>query len=669
VPQLTGQVPPLLRPAGSEGVGEGSITGGSSRQPQQQQQQQQHQPHPPHRRLPQHHGLPPHVPLLAEALTIIAAHCRRRQLLPHEAARLQRLLLRALLPALAPHAAAVGWKQLSRAVYALGLCLSSSWGEGDDGDDGDDGGDDAAAHGSAGGDVGDSQHGSASTAAAAAAAAAATSTRAWVRRLLPHLPPKRMSAGALLAAWQGCGLAGVLPPRAWLDSAAAAALRHLRAGRFDGKDSAGLLQACAALGYGPPAWLMAALVEHLQQHLGRLTPADLAGVLSALQDVGWRPSDTWLRLWSEVSSRALAGMTLNQLAAAAGALAGTGYTPGPWWARRLAAAARPLLPTAGADALLLLLHSLASLRAGAPDPGWVHEAYGHLAQQRGALSLRQLADAAHVLGSLRPLPPALLATHRAWLAGCLAAVGAWQQGSGGAAGDDAAAGAAAQRASAVATSAASALSRQELLYLLYAAARLHLAPGPALLAAALGRLQRELPLCGPAQLGGCLTVFCYWYKREQQQQQQQQQQQGAAGTAPAGAPGMPGALLPPPSSRSGGGAVANLQQVHDCLLAVCACAAQFSDEGLLQLLLTCAGAGLPPSPSPEQGGRSEQGAASMQGCIDGLSALLVSRLRRMSLTQLSHVKRALQGRSATAAGLGWYGALLAQASAALAARV
>ena len=43
---------------------------------------------------------------------------------------------------------------------------------------------------------------------------------------------------------------------------------------------------------------------------------------------------------------------------------------------------------------------------------------------------------------------------------------------------------------------------------------------------------------------------------------------------------------------SSGGAVAILWlQVHDCLLAVHACAAQFSDEGLLQLLLTCTMAG------------------------------------------------------------------------------
>lgn len=135
-----------------------------------------------------------------------------------------------------------------------------------------------------------------------------------------------------------------------------------------------------------------------------------SGVLSSLQDLSYRPSDTWLRVWCEVSSRHLRGMSIDQLAAAAGALAWTNYSTKPWWGRRLTAAALPLLPVATADELLLLLHSLLSMRL-AVEPGWVHEAYCHLARQRQGLGLSQLADAAHVLGSMG-LPPDLVKVHR-----------------------------------------------------------------------------------------------------------------------------------------------------------------------------------------------------------------------------------------------------------------
>jgi hypothetical protein len=44
-----------------------------------------------------------------------------------------------------------------------------------------------------------------------------------------------------------------------------------------------LLQACAALDFRPPGWLMVPLVSALQQQLGLLTPADLAGAGSRQQ--------------------------------------------------------------------------------------------------------------------------------------------------------------------------------------------------------------------------------------------------------------------------------------------------------------------------------------------------------------------------------------------------
>jgi hypothetical protein len=335
------------------------------------------------------------VPLLVEALNTISWHCKRQQLLPAEAVQLQALMLQVLLPALQPHLHAVGWKQLARVVYALGSCYSSSWEQEQEEEEQEEEGNDDAS--------GDAQISSSQQQAAAAAASAA-----WVERLLPLLPPKRLSAGALLASWQGCALHEVAPPPAWLESACWAAHRHLSA--LDANDTSGLLQACAALDFSPPGWLMVPLVARLQQQLGLLTPADLAGVLSALQDLSYRPGDTWLRVWSEVSSRHLAGMSIDQLCAAAGALAWTGFSPPPWWGRRLLAAARPRLPTASPDELLLLLHALTVLEV-APEPGWVHEAYCHLARARQALSLRQLADAAHVLGSLS-LPRRLVQAHR-----------------------------------------------------------------------------------------------------------------------------------------------------------------------------------------------------------------------------------------------------------------
>lgn len=87
-----------------------------------------------------------------------------------------------------------------------------------------------------------------------------------------------------------------------------------------------------------------------------------------------------------------------------------------------------------------------------------------------------------------------------------------------------------------------------------------------------------------------------------------------------------------------------LLELRDCLSAVAACGSQFSDEGLLQLLVTCAKAGL--GAGQQQDGDSEQQlllAAGIQGSIVSLVGLLVGRLPRMSLVELARVSRTLEG--------------------------
>lgn len=173
-----------------------------------------------------------------------------------------------------------------------------------------------------------------------------------------------------------------------------------------------------------------------------------------------------------------------------------------------------------------------------------------------------------------------------------------------------------------------ALSRPELLYMLYAAARLALSPGRALLAASLARLHAGLRDASPAELAGCLSVFCYWHKRQR-----------------AGAEA---------------GNVVSESQLRDCLVATAACAAQFSDEGLLQLLVTCAGAGL-----PQQQLGEDECSRDMAAAIDTLGEALTERFGGMSLTQLAHTNRELEARSGSS---GRCAALLRKAKVALAAR-
>jgi hypothetical protein len=237
---------------------------------------------------------------------------------------------------------------------------------------------------------------------------------------------------------------------------------------------------------------------------------------------------------------------------------------------------------------------------------------------------------------------------RSWLASCLQRVGGWQGGA-----------------------AAAALSRSELLYMLYAAARLRVSPGDTLLSASLTRLHRELPAATPAELAGCLSVFIYWWR---QQQQQQQQQQRVAGDSSGSSRGRGAA-----HARSGPVGVMVLLQLRDCLAAVEACSRQFSDEGLLQLLMTCVKVDWAQQQQQQGVCADDQLLVDMHSSIRSLVEVLVDRLPGMSLVQLARVSRTLENgpgssSSSTRVAWGgssrpnWYDHLLRQVKAALASR-
>jgi hypothetical protein len=80
--------------------------------------------------------------------------------------------------------------------------------------------------------------------AAGAPGAAAAASAGWVESLLPLLPPASLTAGGLLAVWQGCGLHEVVPPDMWLAQASWVMARYLQARKLDFNDMAGLLQVC-----------------------------------------------------------------------------------------------------------------------------------------------------------------------------------------------------------------------------------------------------------------------------------------------------------------------------------------------------------------------------------------------------------------------------------------
>lgn len=254
---------------------------------------------------------------------------------------------------------------------------------------------------------------------------------------------------------------------------------------------------------------------------------------------------------------------------------------------------------------------------------------------------------------------------RSWLASCLQRVGGWQGGA-----------------------AAAALSRSELLYMLYAAARLRVSPGDTLLSASLRRLHRELPAATPAELVGCLSVFIYWW-RQQQQQLQQPASMSSIDNSSSSSGGGDGGSSKRGSSRkcavqawSGPVGVMALSQLRDCLAAVESWSSQFSDEGLLQLLMTCAKVDWTQQQQQQQGhDTDDQLLADMYSSIMSLVGVLVGRLPGMSLVQLARVNRTLEGgpgsssssSSTGVAGGGssrpeWYSQLLRQVKAAMASR-
>jgi hypothetical protein len=249
LPVLKGQVPagsPAVTAAGNVPPGTPPVVGPAFNQkqqgftpyPQQQQQQQQQQwsPQPLGRKQRTASGAPGHVPLLAESLNTIAWHCKRQQLLPAEASRLQRFMLNHLLPALAPHLHLVNKRQLARVVYALGSCYASTW-------------EDETMDQDRPQQQPQPQQqqimklaSSGFETTAGQPAAAAADSAAWVRRLLRLLPPSQLTAGALLAVWQGCALHEVTPSGRWLHDACWVMTGHLHRGKLDFNDTAGLLQ-------------------------------------------------------------------------------------------------------------------------------------------------------------------------------------------------------------------------------------------------------------------------------------------------------------------------------------------------------------------------------------------------------------------------------------------
>lgn len=216
--------------------------------------------------------------------------CRRQQLLPSEAGRLQGLLLSQLLPALRPNLAQLNKRQLARLVFSLGSCYAAAAGQEQEQEEGQQqqppgmqgeaklrssgpnpqqqqqqqhGGatlnqeepaetsesaagvaavpkDSLSPDSSSGGSRG--RRSLPSLRAARAAAAAAAASAAWVLRLLPLLPPSSLTAGALLSVWQGCALHELRPPGDWLQQASWVMVGHLRGRKLDFNDMAGLLQ-------------------------------------------------------------------------------------------------------------------------------------------------------------------------------------------------------------------------------------------------------------------------------------------------------------------------------------------------------------------------------------------------------------------------------------------
>jgi hypothetical protein len=179
-------------------------------------------------------------------------------------------MLQQLLPALGPHLQFVNKRQLARVVYALGSCHDSTWelheeeeeqeeGEEEEGDpdqqqqqqqEGQRRQQQSREPGSradssaavAAQTVSNSSSSLAPQLPSSSAAAAAKDSAGWVRRLLPLLPPSSLSTGALLAVWQGCALHEVSPGPTWLQQASWVVTGHLRSGKLDFNDTAGLLQ-------------------------------------------------------------------------------------------------------------------------------------------------------------------------------------------------------------------------------------------------------------------------------------------------------------------------------------------------------------------------------------------------------------------------------------------
>ena len=318
------------------------------------------------------------------------------------------------------------------------------------------------------------------------------------------------------------------------------------------------------------------------KHQGWLSPGNMVGVLCALQEIGYVPPKTWLGQYMQHSKRKLPSLSITQLAELAGALCWASGLPSKKWCGEWASRVQVLMPVATAEELVMVLHAAVGLKVEL-RPGWVHECLTHVKLRRRELSLRQLADVAHAVANL-PLRPSLLKHHMGWLRWQLKLLRReWEE-----------------------------LSRQEVLYLLYAAGKLRMRGEMKRVWVKGGLQQLALGVEGaaPAELAASLVVFANF-----------------AGQVERG-------------------------WLEGVLVAVGRQVGVFSNEGLLQVVMACEGLGC---------GVGEGG-----GAVERLAGFLVGRFRGgMGMVELTRCCRVLEGGVRRKGVSGWYEGVLKEAKSAL----
>jgi hypothetical protein len=282
------------------------------------------------------------------------------------------------------------------------------------------------------------------------------------------------------------------------------------------------------------------------------------------------------------SKRKLPSLSITQLAEVAAVLCWAGGVPSKKWCNIWCKKVQLLMSIATAEELVMVLHAAVGMKIEL-RPGWVHECLTHLKLRRRELSLRQLADVAHAVANL-PLRPSLLKHHMGWLRWQLKLLRReWEE-----------------------------LSRQEVLYLLYAAGKLRMRGEMKRVWVKGGLQQLALGVegAGPAELAATVVVFANF-----------------AGEVKTG-------------------------WLEGVLVAVGRQAAVFSNEGLLQVVMACEGLGC------------EVGDG--EGAVGRLVGVLVGRFRGgMGMVELTRCCRVLEGGVRKKGFSDWYEGVLREAKAAL----